>query len=109
MFSRLYKLGTALKVENCIDIHTAAAKNEEGEGAVMFSLYNYDENTYGKTVTVEIKNATPGKSGVRAEYFMLDRYRTETPIKEVIHSTPDFSNEIFMPIYSTCLVRITPA
>ncbi len=108
MFNRLYRLGTAIEVETCTDLHLSAAKNEYGEGAVMFSHYNYDEKTYGKAVTLEVKNAAMGKIGVRAEYFMLDEYRTETPVKEVIHHSPNFADEIFMPIYSTCLVRITP-
>ncbi len=108
MFNRLYKLGTALRVENCEDIHTAAARNDEGEGAVMFAHYNNNDQTLGKTVTLEVKNAVIGKRGVKAEYFMLDAYRTETPVKEEIHESSTFEDEIFMPIHSTCLVRITP-
>ncbi len=108
MFNRLYKLGTAVKVENCDDIHSAAARDGAGEGAVMFAHYNNNDATCGKPVILEVKNAVLGNKGVRAEYFMLDEYRTETPVKEVMHDTSDFEDEIFMPIYSTCLVRITP-
>ncbi len=109
MFNRLYRLGEAVSVKGCENIHLAAAKNEDGDGAVMLSHYNKDETTYGKAVTVEVKSATLGPRGkVKAEYFMLDEYRTETPIKEVVHTAADFEDEVFMPIYSTCLIRVTP-
>ena len=106
MFNQLYRQGEAVEIERAsADVWAAAAKGEAH--CVMLSYYSDNDSAPEKTVKVELCNVEH-ESGVRLEYYCLDKDHDCELVREEIFTASSFAAYIKMPLHSTYLLKVSP-
>jgi hypothetical protein len=103
-FSTLYGLGNSVAVEADDNAYACAAMGE-GEGAVLVTHYNDDDETPSELFKVEM-DGFMGGNGVRAEVFVVDENSNLTFVKEEYFTAEKYSILLKTDLFTTYLIKL---
>lgn len=105
MFNKLYRAGEALSCKVDGDDIYALAAADEKTSWVMFTHYNDEDETEGKSVTLSLENVK-SDNGVRVEYYLLDETHDQTLVRTDEWKGTEFKTELSLPLFTMYLIKI---
>ena len=101
-FSHLRELGTQVQSESADGIYSVAAADMKGNGALLVSHYDNNDDTEEKEVKL-VFNGLCGK--VKTTYCVLDEEHDMEPVREEIFEANEAEACIKMPVFTTYLIK----
>lgn len=102
MFNELYRLGSAVEVNNTDNVYAVAAKRDS-DAAVMLSYYDEEEKEPQKSICLSFAGL---EGDYKAEIYLLDEDNDNILIKEDYLSAGNSTIHLTMPLFSTVFVKL---
>ena len=101
-FSHLSDMGTEVSGESADGVYTVAAGDGKGNGAMLVTHYDDNDETEAKDVKLSFKGFG-GK--VKVTYYLLDESHDMELMREEIFTADEFSAYVKLPLFTTYLVK----
>jgi len=101
-FNYLKDLGMQAESESSDGIYSIAATDKNGNGALLISHFENDDNAAEKKVKLNFRGLD---KKVKATYYILDESHDMELIREEIFTAEEFAAYINMPLFTTYLIK----
>lgn len=105
-FSKLRRLGTAVKTEDGENLYSLAA-TDGTDGAVLLTYFDEQDGAEKKDLTLEISNFNLSENKrLRVKYLLLDGMHDLECVREEMFTVGDIVCHLDMPPYTTYLIKL---